>query len=137
MKFLLAALVALLLAACASTPKAPELTPEQAVTERADQRWSAMIEGRWADAYALLTPGYREAHSLEGFKAGFLGSPVRWHSAKVSSVTCEIAERCTANVAVEFELSGGMPGVPRMRTTQQLQESWLLVGGGWHHLPRR
>jgi hypothetical protein len=131
------ALALLLLAGCASTPKAPPLSPEQAVTARADQRWLALIEGRWADAYAFLTPGYREAHSLDGFKATFMGSPVRWQSAKVSTVTCEAAERCVANIAVEFELSGGMPGVPRMRTTQQLQESWLLVGGAWHHLPRR
>jgi len=128
---------ATLLAGCATTPKAPPLSPEQAVSERTTARWQAMMDGRWADAYALLTPGYKEATSLEGFQATFIGSPIVWRSFEVGAVKCEIADRCVADVIVQFELRGGMPGVPKMEARQTVQEVWLLVGGGWHHLPRK
>lgn len=126
-----------LLAGCASTPKVPPMSPEQAVAERAGIRWQAMIEGRWADAYPLLTPGYKEANTLEGFQANYLGSPVIWKSFELGAVVCEIADRCVADVKVFFQLTGGMPGIPKMETQQTLQEVWLLVGGNWHHLPRK
>ncbi len=131
-----------LLAGCASAPKATSskaiaLPPEQAVAARAGIRWQAMIERRWEDAYSLLTPGYREATTLEGFQANFVGSPVNWKSFEVGAVVCEIADRCVAEVLVHFSLTGGMPGVPKMETQQTVQEIWLLVGGDWHHLPRK
>ncbi len=128
---------ATLLAGCASAPKAPPLPPEQAIAERAGLRWQAMIEGRWADAYALLTPGYREVNTVEGFQSNYVGSPVIWKSYEVGAVVCEIADRCLADVKIQFELTGGMPGVPKMQTQQTVQEVWLLVGGDWHHLPRK
>jgi len=130
---------ATLLSGCASTPApAPAtLTPEQAVSARANLRWQSLIEGRWADAYALLTPGYKEANTLGGFQANYIGSPVIWKSFEVGAVVCEIADRCLADVKIEFELTGGMPGVPKMQTQQTVQEVWLFVGGNWHHLPRK
>lgn len=128
---------ATLLAGCASTTKAPALPPEQAVAERAKIRWQAMLEGRWADAYALLTPGYKEATTLEGFQAYYIGSPIVWKAFEVGAVVCEIADRCVANIKVHFQLTGGMPGVPKMETQQTVEEVWLLVGGNWHHLPRK
>jgi hypothetical protein len=138
--WLLAALATLLLSACTGTGTSKVMdarTPEQIVAERAALHWQAKMEGRWADVYALLTPGYREANTLEAFQANFLGSSVTWKSFEVAGVTCDSAERCVASVRVEFALTGGMPGVPNMASTQAVQETWLLIDGSWQHLPRR
>lgn len=131
-------LLATLLSGCASAPstKAPA-TPEEAVAQRAELRWQALIEARWADAYAFLTPGYREAHTLESYQGNFANAQIEWKAARVTDVNCDLPERCTAGVQVDFEVKGGMAGMAKVESSHRLEETWLLAGDGWHHLPRR
>ncbi len=127
----------LAIAGCASAPASKQLAPEEIVAERAQQRWDALMGGRWDEAYGMLTRGYRDAHNLDSYRANFLGGLVNWKAVRVVRVTCDSPERCIATLDVDYELKGGMPGVPRLETTQQLEETWLDVGEGWLHLPRR
>lgn len=129
--------LAVLLAGCASAPPAREVTAEEEIGARALQRWNALIEGRWEDAYALLTPGYREAQSLEAYKGSFVGTNVQWLSARVEGVACDAPERCVARVEIEFQLKGGLRGVPEIGSRQGVEEIWLRSEDDWYHLPRR
>ncbi len=129
--------LALLLAGCASAPPAREMTAEEEIGARALQRWNALIEGRWEDAYALLTPGYRETYTLDAYKANFVGTNIDWLGAKLESVSCDAPERCMARVDIEFRIKGGLRGVPEMASHQAIEEVWLRAEDGWYHLPRR
>jgi len=134
---LLAALAVGLMAGCAGAPKKVDLPPEQAVAALAAERWELLRAGKWEEAYAMLTPGYREAITFDGFRATYIGSPVVWTSSEVSGVTCSTAESCTARVKVGFKIQASMAGLPGMESADLVEESWLNIDGTWMHLPRR
>ena len=121
---MVAGLAVALLAGCASmlTPA----TPEALVTERATQRWQAMIKGDYEKAYGLTTPSYRAVTSFARFRGGF-GSG-GWQSAEVVGVNCE-AEKCVVTVKV------GINPVLSKRfgdtIVTHIEETWLLEGGKW------
>lgn len=119
-----ASLAVALLAGCASV-MAPT-APEARVTERATQRWQAMIKGDYEKAYNLTTPSYRAVTSFTRFRAGFGGGG--WQSAEVASVNCE-AEKCVVQVKI---------GINPVLSTRfgatiitHIEETWLLEGGQW------
>lgn len=130
-----AALV-LVVAGCAGAPATVQ-TPEDRVAQRAQARWDHLLQGRWDDAYGYFTPGYREANSLETFQRSMLGRRIRWASAQLQGVECESAERCIASVEIDFELIGGMPGVPQVESSRLSPEVWLRLDGEWYFLPQR
>lgn len=113
-----------LLAACASL----QTKPEDAVTERANARWQALVKGDMAKAYAYSTPGFRAVVNLEGFKAR-TGIAGRWHAAQVVKVTCDTPERCKAIIKLEF--STLIPGFSRDKMATHIDETWLLEDGQW------
>ena len=108
-----------LLAGCAGlVPKAPE----EAVKERAQARWDALVKGDLPAAYEYFSPGSREGFSLQSYentiRKGF------WKKAEVKQVKCESSERCQATIGIEYEFQG-------RRTPTGLQESWIKEGGKW------
>jgi hypothetical protein len=112
------------LAACASL----QSKPEDSVTERANARWQALIQGDMAKAYTYSTPGFRTVVNLEGFR-GRTGIAGRWHAAQVVNVTCDTPERCKAVIKLEF--STLIPGFSKDRITTHIDETWLLEDGQW------
>jgi hypothetical protein len=113
-----------LLAACASL----QTKPEDAVTERANARWQALLKGDMAKAYTFSSPGFRAVVNLDGFRAR-TGIAGRWHSAQVVNVTCDTPERCKAVIKLEF--STLMPGFYKDRMVTHIDETWLLEDGQW------
>jgi hypothetical protein len=113
-----------LLSACASF----QTKPEDAVTQRANARWQALVKGDMAKAYTYNTPGFRAVVDFEGFK-GRTGIAGRWHAAQVVNVTCDTPERCKAIIKLEF--STLMPGRSKDRITTHIDETWLLEDGQW------
>jgi hypothetical protein len=113
-----------LLGACASL----QTKPEDAVTQRANARWQALVKGDMAKAYAYSTPGFRAVVDVEGFK-GRTGIAGRWLGAQVTSVSCDTPERCKAIIRLEF--STLMPGFSKDRMTTHIDETWLLEDGQW------
>jgi hypothetical protein len=104
-----------LLSGCASI----QTKPEDAVTQRANQRWQALIKG---------DPGYRAVVDKAGFKSR-TGIAGRWHSAQVANVTCDTEARCKAVIKLEF--STLMPGHSKDRISTYIDETWLLEDGQW------
>jgi hypothetical protein len=107
------------LAGCAAlTPR----SPEEAVKERAEARWDALVKGDLKSAYDYYSPGTRQVLSLQSYE----GSIRRgfWKTAHVEKVQCESNERCVVTVSIEYEFQG-------RRTPSGLQEAWIKEGGNW------
>lgn len=115
------------LAGCAATSLTD--SPEQTVTQLAQQRWSHLIDGRWADAYAMLTPAYRALHPLREYQAGFKGA-VGWKRANVTAVTCE-PEKC--DVRMELVVTNPMARRADDTLSTNFSETWLKEDGRWYH----
>ena len=111
------------LAACATLQK----TPEEAVKQRASQRWAFLIEREFAKAYELLVPSYRSVVALDAYRSRF-GNSVNWTGAEVVSVRCE-ADRCTATVRIDAKAL--LPGNFGNTISTHVDETWLLEDGRW------
>ena len=119
-------LAAATLVGCATAPATPA-TPEQAVSERAQQRWDRLLVRDFEKAYTYLTPAYRNLKTPAQYASRF-GNGAAWHSAKVDKVTCESAERCTATIKLEVVVLARGFTKPLEST---LYETWLLDEGQW------
>ena len=120
------ALGMLALSGCAALAPA---TPEQIVEKRSAEYWKARIEGKYAKAYALSTPSYRNVRTEAQFKMQF-GAGVNVQAADVIKVTCE-AVKCTTRVKISFN-----PALLQMNTgtiATHVDEIWLLEDGQWWH----
>jgi hypothetical protein len=119
----LIAVVIFAVSGCAGlAPKAPE----EAVKERAQARWDALVRGDFKAAYAFLSPGSRavepEADYVSSLRRNF------WKSARVETVTCT-EQRCEVGASIEYELQG-------RRTTTPLRETWIREGSEWWYVAR-
>ena len=123
----LAVTALLTLAGCTSSP--PPSTPEQVVAQLAQQRWDHLIEGRWSDAYAMLTPGYRSLHTQREYQGSFKGATT-WQSTKVNGIACE-PERC--EVRIELTIKNPMARRANDTFSTNFTETWLQEGGRWYH----
>lgn len=114
-----------LLSACAGLAPA---TPEEAVRERAQARWKALLAGDHQQVYQFLSPGSRAVISFENFRSRF-GTMAAWKSAEVFKVVCEQADRCTATIKVTYQpmLPRGSIGI----IETSVDEVWLLESGQW------
>lgn len=113
-----------LLSGCASL----QTKPEDAVTQRANERWQALLKGDIAKAYAYSAPGFRAVVDIQSFK-GRTGIAGRWLGAQVTNVSCDTPERCKAVIRLEF--STLIPGFTKDRMTTHIDETWLLEDGQW------
>lgn len=122
--------VAGVLAACASTPA----TPEDAVRERAQARWDALLAGQWEKAYGYLSPASRAIVSFEAWRANLARATV-WKRAQVHAVSCEVLDRCKTTVIVYHQplVMGGRMGT----IDSAVDEVWVLDEGRWWMLHSR
>jgi hypothetical protein len=101
--------------------------PEDIVTQRAKAFWNARAEGQVDKAYALTTPSYRKAHSVEQFKKQF-GGTFALKGVEVVNVECE-REKCTARTKIE--VTPALMGINVGTIATHLDEIWLLEDGQW------
>ena len=139
-RFLLTAVLAVFLAACGTigTPRTevPQ-TPEEAITQRTQERWKLIVAGDFTSAYDYLTPGARAVMSLDAY-AGRLGmAQIKWTGATVDWVKCEDADTCQAQVAVDTLITVPGTGQGQVPGQTKLVESWLRSDGQWYFLPSR
>ena len=117
--------LAAVLAGCAAM--APS-TPEEAVRERAQARWRALLAGKPEQAYQFLSPASRAVMSFERYRAS-LGGMAAWKSAEVFKVVCAQADRCTASIKVTYEPALRRNTLGTIETS--VEEIWLLDAGQW------
>ena len=96
-------------------------TATRLVTERAQQRWNALLKQDMQIAYQFISPAGRSLMSLENYRprvnAGF------WRGAKVKEASCA-AETCEVTVMVDIFAEG-------VKFTNPVKETWILDAGKW------
>lgn len=113
------------LAACATLNNSP---PEERVKQRSTERWQAVMANDYAKVYSFAMPSYRALVSQDTFRSR-QGVAVQRVSAKVFSVNCPEASKCTARVEVGVKPPLGK----RFGTviTATVDESWVFEDGQW------
>lgn len=133
-RFLPAAALAVLLAACASGGPAKAPAAPQAALDRAVARWQALIDGRPGEAWEMLTPGVRSTKAKEVYEQEWRQKPVLYLSVAPVDEICD-ADACTVTVEVEYDVRIPLAGAGTTRVGAVLEERWVRLDGGWYHLP--
>lgn len=113
-------LLTYVLAGC-GTPGEPK-SAEQAVRERAQERWDALTRNDIAKAYGYLSPGSQAVMDLGSYRSTI--RPGFWKSGKVQKVACGSPDACEAHVVIEYEFRGSKIQTP-------MTESWVRQDGNW------
>ena len=121
----------MLLSACATSTS---VSPESLIEERANARWEAFFSGDLAGAYEYLSPAYRTSVSSLQYQRSVLLKKVVWTSAEYIDSACQ-ESTCKVRYEVGYAISGAIPGVKSFRSTQIIQESWVLIDGQWYFVP--
>lgn len=132
---------ALALAACGSrttrpdaAPDSQRLAPEEAVKQRALKRWDLLIERRFDEAYALLSPGYREVHPQDAYTKSMKDRPVQWTRVLFQGIQCE-PDSCTVEIQVNAQFQMPVMRVGTVDALNVVKESWILSDGEWYLVP--
>jgi len=102
-------------------------TPEEAVRQRAQARWDALLAGQWSKAYSYMAPSYRALIPENRYSNQF-GGGAAWVGAEVTKVTCA-DDRCTVRMKVDYRLiAGGRSGEV---ADTYFDETWIREEGQW------
>lgn len=128
-------LTGVFLSACAGTAPVPEVA-EFSISERAQDRWDAVLARDYETAYSFYTPGYRSATSLMDFALGIRGRRVRWTTAEYKEHDCA-ENSCTVTFDVGFTVPKPAPGLDKWEGEQEIVEKWVKTDGRWWYLPQK
>ncbi|MEN9503393.1 MAG: hypothetical protein RI964_2678 [Pseudomonadota bacterium] len=116
-----------LLVACQSS--------ESKLTQAAEQRWIALINGNFTEAYQYYTDAFQQSTPLEMFKHKVHGTGL-WNKAAVKSVQCDDSgKHCT--VEVEVTVAMKMRGLNKpLETKDVVKETWVKAGwfSDWRYI---
>jgi hypothetical protein len=106
------------------------VSTEEAVKARVQQRWDAVVAGKWDTAYNFTSPAYRKSVDAMAYQARSSGA-VKLKSAEVLAVKCQ-ESMCEATVRIGFApLQRGFP-----ETSTDLDERWVSEQGEWWRYER-
>ncbi|XAH22992.1 hypothetical protein AAFF27_23855 [Xylophilus sp. GW821-FHT01B05] len=117
------------LAGCASV--VPQ-TPEQAITQRAAERWKLMMADKFDASYEYTAPSYRALKDVKAYRLNY-GAAGGWTAAEVAKVTCASEASCTAVLKIAIKNPTPIRSLPTLTTA--LDEAWVLEDGRWYFLP--
>lgn len=115
-----AAVSAVLAAGCAGV--LPEPDPAPIVAEKAQARWTALIDGDLKKAYGFVSPTSRQTYTWEVYRGAV--RPGFWKTAKVDKVACPAKDLCEVDLTIEYAQRGTVIRTP-------LRESWTKQDGEW------
>lgn len=138
----LAALVSVL-AACsqqdadglaATESKAKPVSKEQLLTQRAEDRWQALIDLDMERSYGYLSPGARQVTSLSAYATKKTASPAQVQGAVVKSTRCEDLV-CTLEVELRYIYNGSVTAMRGQELTSTVKEKWIATDENWFYVP--
>lgn len=104
---------------------------------RANERWKLLIDGKFADAYAYLSPGYREVVDQEEYVQTMAKRQVFWNQAEARDQECRDG-LCRVRVDVLYTVNMPVMGVGEVSSSTTVIENWLLgEDGRWYFVPER
>ena len=113
-----------------------KMAPEDAVKQRALKRWDLLIERRFAEAYALLSEGYREVRPVEEYVKTMQDRPVQWTRVNFQKATCE-TEVCVVEILVNAQFQMPLMRVGTTDVLNVVSESWIQSEDGqWYLVPK-
>jgi hypothetical protein len=101
--------------------------------DRAVSRWKKIIAGDFANAFEMLSPGYRQTHDKKEYIDAISNRPVHWTNASYVDQFCSSEDVCTVKVMIEFDIE--MPSVGKVPSRDVLEEKWIRFEGEWYFLP--
>lgn len=107
-------------------------TPENIVSQRAQQRVDWLLERKYDQAYEYLAPSYRALNNVESYRGQF-GDGAKWIEPKVAKVECPTEDRC--NVMVKLKILVVAPGFSKP-IDSNIFETWLKEDGAWWYFQR-
>jgi len=119
------------LSSCAST-----VPTETLIEERAMARWNALLTGDIAVAYEYLSPGYRSSVSLIQYQRSILQRQVALTGANYTRSECS-EKTCKVMIALDYRVSGALPGVKHYEGSKGIEESWVKMDGLWYYVPKK
>lgn len=123
--------LALLVAGCAGLKPA---TPEEAVAERAQAYFDAVIAKDFKTSYALHAPSYRDRYNYDAHVLRSTSSGINYVAAKVLRVNCPSAEACVAMVELSYK-AVGLRSPLKSPVTTMLEDRWVYIDGEWGRIP--
>jgi hypothetical protein len=118
------------LTACATT--APR--SQEALVERAQARWDAILARDFDAAYALYSPGYRSATSRTDFEIELRSRRINWTSAAYREHSCD-GEVCMVTFDIEYTAPRPVPGLDRWEGKSESEDTWIRSSGEWWYVP--
>ena len=118
-----------LVAGCSPSGPGDQASIEQQVTERAEGRWQALVEGDFRQAYEFESPAYRSLTPYERFRAQF-GDAAVWHGAEVTKVTVGEAGD-VADLVLSLDYTAITPSGESYKGRRGIKEKWLMSSGDW------
>lgn len=142
-RYALVAMCALALAACGTRNTRPEsetagttkVSAEDQVKLRAIKRWDLLIERNFADAYELMSPGYREIQTKADYVKTMKDRPVQWTRVLFQKATCE-PDVCTVEIQVNAQFQMPVMRTGTVNALSVVTESWILSDGEWYLVPK-
>ena len=97
-------------------------------SERALERWRALIDSDLDKAYGYLSPANRETLQVETYKISL--NPGLWRDIRVESTNCMVTV-CEITLFLKYDLRE-IKGLELKK-----KESWILEDGDWWFVPKR
>lgn len=121
-RLVLASACAIFLTACQTAPKMSDDKAfwEAKVEQRARDRWQALIDRRYADAYKYYSEPSRQGLSFDQFERQM--KAIEPKAVSVRSVKCT-AEQCAATLDVTMEYS--VPRIGKRQMPLPVDEVWV------------
>lgn len=108
---------------------------ESTLSEYAEARWNAMIQGNLDAAYEYYTDAFKESTPLEVFRNQVRGTGL-WSRAEVKEVRCgEPGKRCQVDIEVTVAMK--MRGLSKpVETSDVIEEVWVKEGwfSDWRYI---
>ena len=124
-----------MLVACNSSPtrtSTASLSPEDAVAQRATERWRHIIAKDFRKAYDYLTTATRLILPSDQYAARMGQAQIKWEDMTGVQVTCEDEETCKAQVELSILVTVPMAG--SIETKTYVYEDWLKSSDQWYLL---
>lgn len=99
------------------------------LTERAKQRWQALINKDWETAYNYELPAYRKTYDVNRYRAKF-GRTVQWKAVEIVSVEV-VKEAVLADVNLKLKYQFSLPDAEVIESDKPLKERWMKQEGEW------
>lgn len=118
----------ILLSACTVSPS---LTDEEVISQKVRQRWVALANKNWLEAYQYETKGYRDTHTVTQFRSAFGGAA----TSKVVNIESVIIdkpkEKAVVKIILPIEIR--LPWNELQKSNIHMTEIWLHDFSSWSH----